>query len=279
MKRNENTPVALVRGVGDVGSAIAWMLFQAGFAVISHEDRQPRTIRRKMAFCDALWEGEAQLAGIATIRIDPLENVLSVAKVRKSISLYAGPFDDLVDAVIPDLIVDGRIQKFANIMPLKGKAAYTIGIGPRFIAGEHVDAVVESCWGDDIGRVILQGSAVDPIPVPPRLNGIGWERFVRSDTAGRFETKKEIGEYVTAGMKIGQIGGRYVIAPISGHIRGLLYPGLSVLKGEKICEIDPRGDEAHFEGLAERPRFIASGVLRALDSFFPQETGRVPVWP
>ena len=262
----QGAPVAIVRGVGDVGSAVAWKLFHAGFSVILHENRQPRTIRRRMAFCDALWEGETTLKGVQALRIEQLDDVLSFAASQKAVALYAGPFDALVSRIKPDLIVDGRIHKFSAPEKIRGRAALTVGIGPMFEAHRHVDVVVESCWGDDIGQIIETGCALEPVPVPPRLAGAGWERFIRSESSGRFETRKDIGDFVTKGMKIGQIGGRNIIAPIEGFIRGLLYSGTSVLKGEKLCEIDPRGQDAHFEGLAERPSLIADGVLSALQS-------------
>lgn len=260
-------PVCVIRGVSDVGSAIAWKLFQAGFIVISHENRQPRTIRRKMAFCDALWTGEAILDGLKAVRVDRLEDVMKLAMLRQSVPLYAGPFDALVDQIQPDVIVDGRIHKFSNVEKLKDRAALTIAVGPCFVAGLDVDYVVESCWGDDLGQVISEGTAVDPVPTPPRLNGIGWERFVRSDRPGRFESELRIGDYVMADQVIGYLDGHGVMASISGYLRGLLHPGLSVLKGEKLCEIDPRESQAHFIGLAERPCGIADGVLRALGEF------------
>ncbi len=263
----DNRPIALVRGVSDVGSALSWKLFHAGFIVINHENRQPRTIRRKMAFCDALWTGEAELDGVKAVRVERLDDVLDLARLRKEIALYAGPLDGLIKSIKPDLIVDARIQKFANVETLKGQAMLTIAVGPSFVAGLHVDRVIESCWGDELGKVISEGSAIEPVPVPPRLNGIGWERFVRSDRAGRFETDLSIGAYVEKGSIIGSLDGVNVLAGISGYMRGLLHPGLSVLKGEKLCEIDPRDNEAHFIGLAERPAAIADGVLRAIDEF------------
>jgi len=47
----------LVRGVGDIGSAVAHRLFTAGCEVIIHDDPQPATTRRGMAFADAIFDG------------------------------------------------------------------------------------------------------------------------------------------------------------------------------------------------------------------------------
>lgn len=265
-KRQEN-PVALVRGVGDVGSAIAWRLFKAGFSVISHENRQPRTIRRKMSFCDALWDGEAVLDGVHAVRVERMEDVLPIAQSQKGIALYAGPYEALVQTVCPDIIVDGRIQKYVKVENMTEQAPLTIAVGPSFVAGQDVDFVIESCWGDALGQVITQGSAMKPVPVPPEINGVGWERFVRAGQAGRFESERDIGQHVNKGDVIGLLDEKTILAPIAGYLRGLLHSGLSVVKGEKICEIDPRESDAHFVGLAERPNEISKGVIRAIRVF------------
>ncbi|NVJ90440.1 MAG: EF2563 family selenium-dependent molybdenum hydroxylase system protein [Methylocystaceae bacterium] len=265
-KRYHN-PVALVRGVGDVGSAIAWRLFKAGFSVISHENRQPRTIRRKMSFCDALWDGEAVLEGVQAVRVERMEDVLPIAQSQKGIALYAGPYGALVQTVCPDIIVDGRIQKFAKVENMTEQAPLTIAVGPSFVAGQDVDFVIESCWGDNLGQVIAQGCASEPVSVPPEINGVGWERFVRAGQAGRFESERDIGQHVNKGDVIGLLDEKTILAPITGYLRGLLHSGLSVVKDEKVCEIDPRESDAHFVGLAERPNEISKGVMHAIKVF------------
>jgi xanthine dehydrogenase accessory factor len=59
----ERSPV-LVRGVGDVGSAVAAVLFRAGYAVVLHDEPAPATPRRGMAFADAVFDGTAALDGL-----------------------------------------------------------------------------------------------------------------------------------------------------------------------------------------------------------------------
>jgi hypothetical protein len=44
----------VVRGVGDVGSAVAHRLFVEGYAVVIHDGPTPTTTRRGMAFADAV---------------------------------------------------------------------------------------------------------------------------------------------------------------------------------------------------------------------------------
>jgi xanthine dehydrogenase accessory factor len=72
----------LVRGVGDVGSAVAHVLHLAGYAVAIHDDPQPTTSRRGMAFTDAVFEGEATLAGVLARRVDLVEDLTGALGTR-----------------------------------------------------------------------------------------------------------------------------------------------------------------------------------------------------
>ena len=49
----------LVRGARDVGSAVAAVLFRAGYGVALHDEPEPATPRRGMAFTDALFHRRA----------------------------------------------------------------------------------------------------------------------------------------------------------------------------------------------------------------------------
>ena len=51
----------LVRGVGDVGSAVAAVLFRTRYRVALHDEPAPATPRRGMAFTDAVFDGVAVL--------------------------------------------------------------------------------------------------------------------------------------------------------------------------------------------------------------------------
>jgi len=265
--KNLPKPIAIVRGVGDVGSAIIWELHHAGFNVVAHENRQSRTIRRHMAFSDALWDGTAVLQGLTIFHKNSIDDVEAMLDAGDEVALYSGPLTCLTNALKPQLIVDGRIQKFSTIETIINQASLTLGVGPGFIAQEHVDFVIESCWGNELGNIIKNGSARDPVPVPPKLNGVGWQRFIRSDKNGEFNSHKKIGQYVDENQPIGMLDEQHILAPISGHIRGLLRSGFCVGAGEKLCEIDPRAEFAHFEGLAERPHAIAKGVVRAVNKY------------
>jgi xanthine dehydrogenase accessory factor len=59
------------------------------------------------------------------------------------------------------------------------------------------------------------------------------------------------------------LGGRAVVAPIAGHLRGLSRDGVDVGAGQRLAEVDPRSEPQVF-GIGERPEAIAQGVVEAL---------------
>ena len=67
--------ICLVRGVGDIGSAVAYLLFREGYSVVLHDQPQPTTTRRGMAFADAVFDGRATLDGVRAVRATDLDGV------------------------------------------------------------------------------------------------------------------------------------------------------------------------------------------------------------
>jgi xanthine dehydrogenase accessory factor len=60
--------VVVVRGTNDVASAVAHRLFRAGVGVALHEDAEPTTSRRGMAFANAIFDSTAQIDGVVAVR-------------------------------------------------------------------------------------------------------------------------------------------------------------------------------------------------------------------
>ena len=63
-------------------------------------------------------------------------------------------------------------------------APVTVALGPGFIAGKDVDAVIETKRGHNLGRVLLHGSAAPNTGVPGIINGYGKERVIHSPADG-----------------------------------------------------------------------------------------------
>ena len=114
---------ALVRGVNDVGSAVAHRLFEAGCAVAIHDGPWPTATRRGMAFADAVFDGRAELAGVAAVRVDDLGALNDLLARRDAIAVVVAEFTAVIERVRPDVLVDARMRKRA---PTKAEGARAV---------------------------------------------------------------------------------------------------------------------------------------------------------
>jgi len=60
------------------------------------------------------------------------------------------------------------------------------------------------------------------------------------------------------------VDGVEVLAGADGLLRGIIRDGTPVKKDEKLGDIDPSMDRAHLDGISEKSRAIAGGVLEAV---------------
>lgn len=252
----------LVRGVGDVGSAVAHRLFAAGYAVAIHDGPHPTTSRRANAFTDAVFDGTAALDGVTAARVDDPRAIAALLDAREAIPVHVGDVAALLDAIRPAVLVDARMRKRATPEEQRGLAPLTIGLGPGFVAGENVDLAVETSW-TALGAVIASGPTLPLAGEPRPLAGHARDRFVYAPVAGTFSTARRLGDQVAAGEAVAAIGDTPLLAPLGGTLRGLTRDGVPVAAGTKVIEVDSRGGPVA-SGLGERPGRIADGVVRAV---------------
>ena len=255
--------IAIVRGLGDIGSAVAHQLFQHGYGVVLlHDSPGPTTTRRGMAFADAAFDGVAKLEGVEA-RLVPDLSAIRPCLAQQVVAVCLGPFQPLVDALEPAVLVDARMRKRAVPEDQRGLARLTIGLGPNFHVGATCDAAVETSW-DGVGAVISSGTPLPLAGEPRALAGHARDRYVYAPCGGVFSTEARIGDAVIAGQQVATIDGTALTAPLTGILRGLTHDGVAVTERTKVIEVDPRGRTAEVTGLAERPRRIADGVMRVI---------------
>jgi xanthine dehydrogenase accessory factor len=263
----EIRPAAIVVGCGDVGSAVAHALHRAGCAVVLVDHADPPWTRRGMAYTDAWYVGAAELVQIDACFCASVRSIPFVLDRRDMIAATTWSWQGVAAALRPVAIVDARVVKRQAPASLKTEdsaAPVTVGLGPGFIAGLHVDIAIETAWGDDLGAVIESGPTKPFEGEPRQVGGAGRERYVYASKAGRFQTNRRIGDHVAAGEEIATLGGDLIAAPLAGALRGLSARGARIVAGQKIVEVDPRDDASLCFGLGERPRRIAAGVVEAL---------------
>jgi xanthine dehydrogenase accessory factor len=259
--------IILIRGSGDIGSAAAYTLFKADYAVVIHDSAQPSATRRRMAFCDAIFDGSTILAGVSAQLFRSASELTAHLAAHDLVALTTLNISQVLSILRPEVLVDARMKKHEQPEIQIALAPFTVGLGPNFIAGETVYAAIETGWNEGLGNVIWHGATRPLEGEPQTIAGHARDRYVYSPAAGTFRTALQIGDMVSAGQEVAYVDKIPLHAPIDGILRGLTHDGVPVAKKAKIIEVDPRGAQAQISGIAERPRRIAQGVLEAIKSW------------
>jgi len=252
----------LIKGGGELASGVAHRLVCSHFKVCLTEVTYPQAVRRGVAFCEAVYEGEKEIEGVATRFISSPDDILSVWEKGK-VPLLIDPETTVKDILKPDVLVDAIIAK-KNLGTKISDASLVIGLGPGFQAGKDVHIVIETNRGHNLGKVIRQGEAEANTGVPGVIAGVSAERVLRAPKSGRFSTNKKIGDHVQSGEVVGFVAGSPVETLVEGVIRGLLRDGAELHKGMKLGDVDPRGIRDYCYTISDKARAIAGGVLEAI---------------
>ena len=257
----------IVRGGGDLASGVIHRLYRCGYRVLILECEKPSAIRRRVAFCEAVYDGEAAVEGVICRRLDSLSECKTVW-CKKEIPLIVDPLGKCIDEMAAQgkvsALVDAILAK-RNLGTTKDMAPVTIGLGPGFSAGEDVDYVVETMRGHDLARIITEGPAIPNTGVPGMVGGVSKERGIHSPGTGRIHNIAHIADIVEKGQILAYVGETPVEASITGVLRGIIREGYNVPLGMKIADIDPRKEEKkNCFTISDKARCIAGSVVEIL---------------
>lgn len=254
--------LVIVRGGGDIATGICHRLFKAGFNVLVLDIEQPTTIRRRVAFSEAIYSREIVVEGVKAVNVKRIEDIYHEIN-KGNIPVYIDPVGKVIAELSPLAVVDSILAK-RNLGTNMDMAPITIGVGPGFVAGKDVDLVIETQRGHFLGKVIYGGSAIPNTSIPGSILGHTEDRIIRASAEGEVKPLVEIGQMVEKGQVICKVGETDVIANLSGIVRGMIIEGINVTKGFKIGDIDPRGDIGNVDTISEKARAVGGGVLEGL---------------
>lgn len=263
--------VVVIRGGGDLATGIGYRLFKSGFKVVILDIKEPTSIRRKVSFSEAIYDGEIVVEGVKAVLASNLNDIYKIMD-KGFIPVYVDKKGSIIKDIKPLAVVDSIIAKI-NLGTTKDLAPITIGVGPGFESGVDVDLVVESNRGHSLGKVIYKGKAEDDTGIPGDIMGLKEERIIRSSADGIIKNFYNIGDRVEVGDLICEVEGKVVEAKISGILRGMIKEGVCVKKDMKIGDIDPRGIKEYAYTISDKGRAIAGGVLEAI-MYLRKERGR-----
>ena len=257
----------IVRGGGDLATGTIYKLKKSGFPVLILEVENPSAIRRNVAFSEAIYQGQQTVEDMTCFLADSLQQAENFLQEGK-LTILVDPKGEAIANLKPLAVVDAIIAK-RNLGTAKTMAPITVALGPGFVAGEDVEAVVETKRGHNLGRVIWSGSAAPNTGVPGLIGGFGEERVMHSPAQGILKNVKKITDTVMKGEVIAVIETESAVVPVEasldGILRGLIRDGYPVTKGFKIADIDPRSEEYNnCFTISDKARCIAGGVLEAI---------------
>ena len=262
-KKDLGELVVLIRGAGEMASGVAHRLHQSHFKICMIEISHPLAVRREVTFSEAIYEGEKEIEGIRAKLISKLEEV-ELTWEQGAIPILIDPDAKIARKFLkPDVLVDAIMAK-KNLGTQVNDAPFVIGLGPGFTAGKDVHIVIETNRGNNLGKMILKGSAEPDTGIPGEIGGYTIQRLLRTMKKGVFHPQRSIGERVNKGAVVAVVEDFPVIAKISGVVRGLLRDGVEVKKGMKVGDIDPRGKRELCFTISEKARAIGGGVLEAI---------------
>ncbi len=268
----------LVRGGGELGSAVAAHLVRQGYGRILLVERAfPKAVRRNVCFSEAVFNHAKTVDGV-TARFVMLLSEIDLIHELGDLAITTQPLPEVMAAWPPDIFVDAAMLR-SNWGLTKDLAPLVIALGPGYQAGRDCHALVETVRGPQLGRV-LQGGQSLPSEPPAEIMGFAQERVIKAQRPGIFRTNHDIGHRLEQGEKVGvvvllltredlyhgvPVDSEYpVVARISGVIRGLLRDGVPVEAGDKLGDIDPRGFTEDLEHVSDKAQRVAEGVLEAI---------------
>ena len=262
--------LVLIKGAGDLATGTAVRLHRAGFPVVMTDIAQPTAVRRTVAFSQCIYDGVAEVEGITARRAangEEASAILAAGEIPVLVDPEARNLDELPFGAVVDAILAKR-----NLGTSLTDAPIVLALGPGFTAGVDCHGVVETMRGHDLGRLILEGSAIPNTGVPGDVGGYTRERIIRAPADGPFEPVAQIGQKVELGDVVAKVNGVPVAAQLTGIVRGMLPAGIPVTKGMKSGDIDPRCEVRHCFTVSDKARAIGGGVLEGL-LYFGRRTG------
>jgi len=245
-----------------MASGAARRLRLAGFSVVMTELAEPLCVRRAVSFAECVYNAETIVEGVKAKYAADSGEITSILD-QGDIAVYVDPECDLLSKWKPSIVVDARLAK-RNLGTKSNEAKIVIGLGPGFVVGADVHAVVETNRGHNLGRVYYSGSAEPNTGTPAPVCGITDKRVLRAPIDGIWQSDLSIGSNIETGQIVGYIGGNEVRAETSGIVRGLIHNATKVSRGMKTGDIDPRNQIEHCFTVSDKANAIAGGVMEAI---------------
>jgi xanthine dehydrogenase accessory factor len=251
--------IVVIRGGGEVGSAIANILTRCHFRVCITEIASPLSLRRGVCYSEAVYETEKNIDGIKAERtLLSLETIYKVWR-NERIPIVVDAELTVKPLIKPDVLINALMLGRQTSTKM-ADAPLVIGIGPGFTVGTDVHLVIDTNIGENLGNVVIEGE-VENTENEPDLPS---SHMLKAEDTGVFTTSRNIGDTVLSGDIIGQLNEIPLISPAGGVVRGILRNETKVLNNTELVEIDSVNDSSTSFLISKEMRIIGGGVVEAI---------------
>ncbi len=251
--------IVVIRGGGEVGSAIANILTRCHFRVCMTEIASPTSLRRGVCYSEAVYETDKNIDGIKAERtLLSLETIYKVWR-NERIPIVVDSELTVKPLIKPDVLINALMLGRQTSTKMSD-APLVIGIGPGFTVGTDVHLVIDTNPGENLGKVVIEGE-VENIEKEPDLLA---SHILKAEDAGVFTTERNIGDIVLSGDIIGQLNDISLVSPADGVVRGILRNETKVLNNTELIEIDSVNDKTVSFNISKDMRIVSGGVLEAI---------------
>ncbi|MCJ7723400.1 MAG: selenium-dependent molybdenum cofactor biosynthesis protein YqeB [Anaerolineales bacterium] len=257
------TAIILIRGGGDLASGVALRLHHVGLKIVITELSQPLAVRRLVSFGEAVYSHRITVEDVTASFVTAEAEVPAILAIGE-IPVLIDPSATILNSSLPiKVIVDARMTKrqpdlVMDIAPL------VIGLGPGFIPGMNCHTAIETNRGNSLGRVYTKSKPEADTGTPDTVAHQQAERVLRAPANGVLINHTNICDHLEPGQVIAEVNGIPIKAPFKGVLRGLLHDGLSIQRGLKIGDLDPRDDPQYCTMVSDKSLAIGGGVLEAI---------------
>jgi len=257
--------IVLIKGAGEKASAVAHHLYQASLRKIVMTDLvKPRAERRGVSFCEAIIDGRKEVCGVVSQRVDSSIEMIHHCWAEGMIPILADPKIEILGVLKPQIFIDAVMAK-KNTGTTIHCAPLVIALGPGFTTGKDAHLVVETNPHSRLlGRMISTGQADENSGIPTSIAGFTVERIIESPANGILHSLRDIGDEVKENEVIAYVNRRNLKANMSGIIWGLVRNGVKVKVGQKIGDLDPRGEKKFCFEITPQATIIAGGVREGI---------------
>ena len=100
----------LIKGAGDLATGVAHRLKRCGFDIVMTEISKPTTVRRTIAFSQAVYDGSVEVEGIKAILVNNIKDIKNIIH-NGNIPVIIDKTADIVKQLKPDVVIDAKIAK------------------------------------------------------------------------------------------------------------------------------------------------------------------------